>query len=489
MPEITTDQAVRELFRSFDTFDGARQARDLGPMYGMEEAELSAELLTDGRIARSDLEAVVALGEGGGYSQAQVDAARHLLDRQELLDGLDVAADAGGGTDDRIAGDDVVAFIDAHRAELEPETVAIADAAHILDVGARDGRDDYDARLVAFAEQLQDTAPEHRDILLREIVRQDGGAPESWLQRSRLEAIASDGDRLSAGAYAALSGVLPLAPAQLPDPPDGSFRAVTYNIGQGASRGEGKGTDFDELPDLAQNIHASRADIVAVQEIFEDDVEPLRQELQAVEDRAAQQEGREPRTVHITFSNADGSKEIRHEDGRHTVRGGGFGNAVITYAPQRPVYDERLPDDGDEGRSLLGVETEIDGQTVTVFTTHISSVGAPDSGSAADDRQTAQIQQVFDAVEQYGGDGPVLLTGDFNVTFGGSRPSAEVFGDAFNASGFTDAAADAGATSNLGFGRRIDYIFSDGFDAGQAYVVDAGTSDHAAVAVDLSLPD
>ena len=41
----------------------------------------------------------------------------------------------------------------------------------------------------------------------------------------------------------------------------------------------------------------------------------------------------------------------------------------------------------------------------------------------------------------------------------------------------------------MGFGRRIDYVFSDGLEVGEAYVMDAGTSDHAAVVVDLRLPD
>lgn len=58
-------------------------------------------------------------------------------------------------------------------------------ASRILEVGSRWGRDDYDARLDALADGLQNGDPLYREQLMAELFRQDPNALGSWLQPDR----------------------------------------------------------------------------------------------------------------------------------------------------------------------------------------------------------------------------------------------------------------------------------------------------------------
>lgn len=483
----TTSDALRVLHQRFDRFDGADQAADLEPaVLGYEnEAELSAGYFADGRISRSDLEAVVELGLDGGFTQAEIDAAEHLLANGEVIDGIDVAAE-GGETDNRISGQDVVSFINAHRddSDMDYATLAIADAAGILEVGRRDGDDDYDARMAAFAARAGELSPEDAQLLLNEVVRQDEGARESWLQPARLEqaGIAAD-DR------AAVLDLIPRLATQLP-PAEGDVRFMTYNIGQGATRGEGRGTDYDELDQAAQVIADSDADIIAVQEIIDDDVPALENELQQIENARAAEQGREPRDVTITFVEAS-DKRGRYESGRYSADEYGFGNAVITYGPQEVIYGQgepRLPDSG-ESRSVMGVTTVVDGETVTVFNTHLSNEA---------EGRAEQVEAAFDIVAEHGGSGPVIFAGDFNQRVDGDpgsysgedREGRDALAAGLAESGLVDTGVNAGATGNWGYGSRIDYVLAGGGATSEGvYRVDPGPGDHAALVVDLELQE
>jgi len=494
MVDITgaTSDALRVLYRHFDSFDGARQASRTDPGYfGYEsEAEVSRELYADGEISRADLEAVVELGEAGGFSRAEIEAAEHLLANEGMLDTIDVAAQ-GGATDGRISEQDVVGFINTHRndGDMAYGTLAIADAAEILQVGRQGGTDDYDARMVAFAARVGTLDEDDASALLGEILRQDEGARASWLQPARLEQTGPDGERLVAdGDYEAVLDLIPRSATQLPPQPDGTVRFVSFNIGQGATRGEGRGTDFDELGQTARIIADSDADIVAVQEIFGADVGALEEHLQDIEDARAEQEGREPRDVVITFSEASG-KEWRHESGRYGHAGDGFGNAVITYGPQEIIYgDDRplLPESG-ESRRIMGIATEVDGETVTVFNTHLSNEA---------DGRAEQIETAFDIVAEHGGDGPVIFAGDFNQRIDGDRDdysgedlqAYDAFKGVLADAGLDDLGVDAGATGNWGYGSRIDYILAGGGATAEGvYRMDPGPGDHAALVADIDL--
>ena len=491
MTDITRDgsAALRVLYGNFDRFDGARQASQQDPAslgYG-SRAEASAGFYADGIVSPNDLRAVVDGGLEAGYTQQEIDAAGYLLENGDFTDAVDVAADGDGGVDDRIAEHDIIAFLNANRddPDLDYRTLAIADAANILEVGRRDGEDDYDARMAAFAARVGELEPEQARALLAEIRRQDEGARESWLQPARLEQAGIDpGDR------AAVLDLIPRLASQLPAPADGSVRFMTYNLGQGASRGEGRGTDFDELDRAAQVIADSDADIIAVQEIISDDVATLEDELQAIEDERAAAEGREPRDVTITFSEAS-EKRGRYESGRYTADEYGFGNAVITYGPQETIYGQdqpALPESGGEGRRVLGVTTVVDGRTVTVFNTHLSD----EEGGRAE-----QIEAAFDIVSEHGGDGPVIFAGDFNQTIDGDRDdysgeqleARDAFVEGLEDSGLVDTGAGAGPTGNWGYGSRIDYVLAGGAEADAVHRVDPGPADHAALVVDLQVQD
>lgn len=490
MVDVTnaTSDALRVLYQNFETFDGAREAST--SIYGGDNKAEAAALFADGRISRSDLEAVVALGGDGGFSQQEIDAAEHLLANGDVLDAIDVAAE-GGDTDNRISEQDVVSFINAHRrdGDMDYGTVAIADAAEILQMGRQDDTDDYDARMVAFAARVGTLGEDDASALLGEILRQDEGAHDSWLQPERLEQTGPDGERLIAdGDYEAVLDLIPRLATQLPPQPDDTVRFVSFNIGQGASRGEGRGTDFDELDQVARIIADSDADIVAVQEIYGNDVGTLEEHLQQIENERAVAEGREPRDVVITFSEAS-DKEWRYESGRYGHTGDGFGNAVITYGPQEIIYgdDQPLLPESGESRRIMGITTEVDGETVTVFNTHLSNEA---------DGRAEQIEAAFEIVGAHGGDGPVLFAGDFNQRIDGDRTgySGEDLQayDAFNGvlagSGLDDLGVDAGATGNWGYGNRIDYILAGGGAAAQGvYRVDPGPGDHAALVADIDL--
>ena len=61
-------------------------------------------------------------------------------------------------------------------------------AAHdVLAVGVRSGRDDYDARMGALADALNQGDPTYRGQLMDQILKQDPNALNSWLQPSRAE--------------------------------------------------------------------------------------------------------------------------------------------------------------------------------------------------------------------------------------------------------------------------------------------------------------
>lgn len=67
-------------------------------------------------------------------------------------------------------------------------------ASEILDVGDRRfWTDDYEARMDAFAERIQELDPDTRAALFDEILEQDSGAPHSWLTTERLNSLVDEG--------------------------------------------------------------------------------------------------------------------------------------------------------------------------------------------------------------------------------------------------------------------------------------------------------
>ena len=287
-----------------------------------------------------------------------------------------------------------------------------------------------------------------------------------------------------------------LEPADLPPAPPDSVRVATWNLGQGKAFTNAGGTDRHQIDSVAEDLHQSGADVVMVQEVFREDAHVLADELQG---RAP--EGTE---VHINFSHAGDKRRFDERNPVESVfdwiAGEEFGNAIITYAPQTEFIDERLPSDGDEGRSVVGSSTEVREEELRVFTTHISSqepreefgppTGTTTPGTTippAPEIHDPQSAQIWRVLEEADGSGPMILGGDFNVTLGSSRPSAAVI-NGYDERGFTDAGAGAGATSSCGEGNRIDYVFTEDVEVLGSYVMSCGPSDHAAVVVDVRVP-
>ena len=163
---------------------------------------------------------------------------------------------------------------------------------------------------------------------------------------------------------------------------------------------------------------------------------------------------------------------------------GGFGNAILVRTDGRldielegVAFSEQLPHDGDEGRSVTGYELSVDGHEVTVLNTHLSAEGA--------EVRRPQIERVLELAASV--DGAVIVAGDFNA-----RPN-EIEGIRSDepqdglVDSFAEVGTGTGRTGGLGYGGRIDYVWASDIEPEEAWVVDAGSSDHAGVVVDFQL--
>lgn len=277
---------------------------------------------------------------------------------------------------------------------------------------------------------------------------------------------------------------------------------MSWNLGQGKTwRSDDKGSDRTDIDEVARDILAGRADVALVQEVYKRDLDLLEQKLKALEAQNAEREGRAARDIDITFSKTDEKRRYEEHGKGNAGRlayGEDFGNAIITFgaSDHRPIVNEKLPSDLDEPRTILGVETTINGQDVRLFTTHTTIrkpfVPAPRAPQIYDPHRE-QIEAVFKAAD---GQGPMILTGDFNTQLDANGQPVDGSGAAkalasYRDYGYTDAAAASGnthPTSVDGTGRRIDYVFTEGLDVVASYTLEPGTSDHAGVVVDVRFP-
>lgn len=173
---FTEAEALQGFERFFDRFDTAGGRRD------------------DDLVSREGLQHVVDHPEE--FSREERDVAQHFLEHPELFDRLDIGRPG--------AADDGLASRQAVELALEPPDPA-AEATRILAVGEQDGEDDYNARLEEFARTLE-AAPDaaYREELFAEILRQDEGAFESWLEPSRANDLVAS-DRIRESGRAALA--------------------------------------------------------------------------------------------------------------------------------------------------------------------------------------------------------------------------------------------------------------------------------------------
>src|SRR5438093_179029 len=152
--------------------------------------------------------------------------------------------------------------------------------------------------------------------------------------------------------------------------------------------------------------------------------------------------------------------------------GGGFGNAILTRGDFLAVTIHPLPSIG-EPRSLIESVIRIDGATINVYVTHLTSWGRLKSASRDEELQCL-AKHVRTSLYPY------LLLGDFNAT--PQRDEMQKFRQ-LNAAQICG--EDIGVTLPM-LRERIDYIFADyGWDVRSSRVVKSGPSDHYPVIAEL----
>ena len=222
---------------------------------------------------------------------------------------------------------------------------------------------------------------------------------------------------------------------------------MTYNIA-----GHDQLYDANHIRKIADVINAVRPDIVGLQEVH-------RKTWQArFHDQA--KELQELTHLNIFFGPSYG--EV----------GGGFGNAILTRGDLVSETIHPLPSVG-EPRSLIESVIRIDGATINLYVTHLTSWGRLKSASR-DEELVCLAKHV--RTSRY----PYLLLGDFNAP--PERPEMRKFRK-LNAAQICG--EDIGITLPM-LRERIDYIFADyGWQVHSAYVVKAGPSDHYPVVTEL----
>lgn len=239
-------------------------------------------------------------------------------------------------------------------------------------------------------------------------------------------------------------------------------RFVSYNIHSGFDTG---GTL--DLEAIARVIEDTRADVVGLQEV------PRGQLLSA---------------------NVDALTLLQLELGYEHIAFFGttdpvWGNAVLSRYPIVGVESEYLPRVGTPmRRGYLGAAVLIGDREVLVVSTHLQHVN---DSSVHDEDPEADLlpvhsEQIAEILEQWGGQAPAVLMGDFNARPDWAQISMLV--DAGWVDSWVEAGIGDGFTSSATDPRyRIDYVFHTAdLTATDAGVYQSTASDHFAVIADIS---
>ena len=259
-------------------------------------------------------------------------------------------------------------------------------------------------------------------------------------------------------------------PAPGPDQPPIPVRLVTFNIRHGVGD-----DDRLDLPRLAKVLQGVDADVICLQEV----------------DRHYGERSEDVDQPLLLSRALD--MQLAWGPAIEKPRGGGkpdqeYGNALLSRLPILISDVHPLPGGG-EPRSALRTMLELDGGTLWVTATHLTTDSA--------DERAAQVAALADL--HTGGMAAGVLVGDFNA-----RPDApelaalrERFTDAWDAAPAREDRAgwrfwhrDAGGTHPAHApNRRIDQVWlSDGVTVTAAQVADAaGASDHLPFVVDLAV--
>ncbi len=166
-----------------------------------------------------------------------------------------------------------------------------------------------------------------------------------------------------------------------------------------------------------------------------------------------------------------------------------WGNAILSRYPIVEVGTDYLPRVGTPmRRGYLGALVAVGDREVLVISTHLQHVNDSDvhDEDPEADLLPVHTEQINVILDQWGGQTPAVLMGDFNA-----RPDwAQIA--MITSAGWVDTWTEAGSgdgfTSNAADPRyRIDYIFHTGdMTASDVGVIQSTASDHFAVVADLS---
>ncbi|NGN64710.1 hypothetical protein G5C51_12460 [Streptomyces sp. A7024] len=248
-----------------------------------------------------------------------------------------------------------------------------------------------------------------------------------------------------------------------------TLRVSTYNIHFGIPvDADDAVPGTDDLDGTAAAIRAQNADVIGLQEVHHKDAWHGDQPTVLAEN------------LKDLYPYATYRTNSENNTGGHT---GEAGNMLLSKFPIEQEKHIPLPEGEHVRRGLHGVQVDVGGTKVWVYTTHYSA-GYDEPGLAQREGEArATIEALGSAKE------PVVMTGDFNA-----RPYDRLipwFADA----GWVDAwtalhRGDAGCTFPADTPiARIDYAYaSPSLDIAAAAVPQQPDSDHRALVVDLKLP-
>jgi endonuclease/exonuclease/phosphatase family metal-dependent hydrolase len=260
-----------------------------------------------------------------------------------------------------------------------------------------------------------------------------------------------------------------MRPAPGPDQPPIPVRLVTFNTHHGVGDDE-----RHDLPRLAKLLHSVDADVICLQEVdryYGDRSEDVDQALLL------------SRALDMQLAWGPAIDERRPDGGPRQ-----YGNALLSRLPILISDVHRLPGGG-EPRSALRTMLELDGGTLWVTATHLTTRSAPERAAQAAALAALHTERMEGGV----------LVGDFNTTPDAPELAVlrERFTDAWELAPERDDQAgwrfwreDDGDTFPAHSPRkRIDQVWvSAGVTVASARVLDAeGASDHLPLTVDLEV--
>ena len=222
---------------------------------------------------------------------------------------------------------------------------------------------------------------------------------------------------------------------------------MTYNIA-----GHDELIHGDHVQKIAEAIRRLNPDIVALQEVNRNTWESR------FHDQLAEIEARTGLHGYFAPSYRQGS--------------GSFGNAILTRGEILEAEAHPLPSRG-EPRMLLEATVRIDGATINVFATHLSTWGRFNAKI-----RTEQLHCLAQRVRA--SRHPFILAGDFNT-----HPEAPEM-EAFRGEHAAQLASQGIGTTFPLWKQQIDYIFTDyGWETRVSRAWPIGTSDHLPVTAEL----